>query len=113
LGALFGVSILEDKARAQWVVVCRVSNVRHWTINNWKANSYDESIWFVEAGARENQLSKGLRIVSRSEKNSIKSLFSSKNLQLKHFFHGNTTMIGIQTRFPISSNCFTSLCSKK
>ena len=56
---------------------------------------------FVEAGARENQLSKGLRRVSRSEKNSnsVKSLFSSKNLQEKHFFHGNTAMIGIQTRF--------------
>ena len=48
----------------------------HWTINNWKANSYDESLWFAEAGARENQLSKGLRRVSRSEKNSDKSLFS-------------------------------------
>jgi predicted nuclease of restriction endonuclease-like (RecB) superfamily len=48
---------------------------------------------FIEAGARENQLSKGLRRVSRSEKNSVKSLFSSKNLQEKHFFHGNTTMI--------------------
>jgi hypothetical protein len=28
LGALFGVSILEDNARAQLVVVCRVSNVK-------------------------------------------------------------------------------------
>jgi hypothetical protein len=26
-------------------------------------------------------------------------LFSGKNLQEKHFFHGNTAMIGIQTRF--------------
>jgi hypothetical protein len=44
----------------------------HWTINNWKANSYDEGLWFVEASARGNQLSKELRRVSRSEKNRSK-----------------------------------------
>jgi hypothetical protein len=45
------------------------------------------------------KISKGLRRVARSEKISVKRLFSSKNLQEKHFSHGNTTMIEIQTRF--------------
>jgi hypothetical protein len=31
----------------------------------------------------------------------------------KTLFPGNTTMIGTQIGFPISSDCFTSLCSEK
>jgi hypothetical protein len=52
----------------------------------------------VEADASENQLSKGLIRVSRSQKNPVKN--SVLVLQEKYFSQGKTSVIGIKSQFP-------------
>ena len=91
--------------------------VREWKLLWWGSmwrplvKTYDS---YVEADTRENKLSKGLGGVSRSEKNSVGSLFFSKNLQEKHFSPGGILQwLGFKPGFLISSDCFTSFCSKK
>jgi hypothetical protein len=83
----------------------------HWTISK-LANSYDEGLWFVEADARENQLSKGLRRVSRSEKIRSKVCFRAKMSKKNTFSIRILQWLGFKPGFTISSDCFTSLCSK-
>jgi hypothetical protein len=59
------------------------------------------------------QLSKGLRRVSRGEKIRSKVCFRAKMCKKNTFSMGILLRLGFKPGFPISSDCFTCLYSKK